>query len=160
MKTCKLGKMTESRQGSPFGWLRWVGAALCLALVLILFPTVRAAQSSGTCGDLTWVFDESTKTLTISGQGRMATSDWPFSSVSQSVENLVIQPGATYIGEQAFESFRSLKSVSIPGTVEVIDDFAFYDCGSLERIVIPEGVREIGDDIFVFCNKLKDVSLP
>lgn len=160
MKTCKLGKMTESRQGSPFGWLRWAGAALCLALVLILFPTVRAAQSSGTCGDLTWVFDESTKTLTISGQGRMATSDWPFSSVSQSVENLVIQPGATYIGEQAFESFRNLKSVSIPGTVEVIDDFAFYGCGSLERIVIPEGVQEIGDDIFVFCNKLKDVSLP
>lgn len=155
MRANKLAKSYN-----PFTWLHWAGAVLCLALVLILCPTAKAAQNAGTCGELTWVFDESTKTLTISGEGWMSTSGWPFSAVDQDVEYIVIEEGATNIGGQAFGSFRNLKSVSIPSTVEVIDEYAFYDCGSLERIVIPEGVRELRQDAFVFCSQLKEVSLP
>ena len=38
---------------------------------MLVFQT-SAATESGTCGDnLTWTFDESTKTLTISGTGEI-----------------------------------------------------------------------------------------
>ena len=45
---------------------------LAMILALLLTLTVGYAET-GTCGDgLTWTFDMSTSTLTISGTGKMA----------------------------------------------------------------------------------------
>lgn len=64
----------------------------------------------------------------------------------------------TAIGEKAFDSCRNLKSVSIPGTVEIIFNNAFNWTG-LTSITIPGSVKTIGSNVFYSCTELGDVKL-
>lgn len=59
----------------------------------------------------------------------------------------------TSIADSAFEG-STIRSVSIPETVESIGWFAFRSCGSLSRAVIPRTVSVIGYDTFSACPKL------
>jgi hypothetical protein len=47
---------------------------------------------------------------------------------------------------------------TVPGTVRIIDDDAFYGCGLLSTVVIPEGVESIGEKAFAH-SALKSVSI-
>lgn len=87
--------------------------SMCLVLCLVLavmFPAVLAVETkaAGSCGGaLTWSFDESTGTLTISGEGDMYNYYYienyaPWYSVRKSISNVVIESGVTSIGEFAF----------------------------------------------------------
>ncbi len=91
------------------------------------------ATYSGTTGDCTWSFDESTGTLTISGNGEMdGNVSWcDYLSV---IKTVVIEDGVTTIGDFAFFSCSSLKSVTIPDGVISIGDRAFEACSSLTSI--------------------------
>ncbi|MBQ9277875.1 MAG: leucine-rich repeat protein [Lachnospiraceae bacterium] len=51
------------------------------------------------------------------------------------------------IGKEAFKE-SNVESVVIPGSVERIDEKAFYDCTSLETVFLKEGVEIIGVDAF------------
>ncbi len=53
-----------------------------------------------------------------------------------------------------------LESVTIPGTVERISDWAFYRCESLKNLIIGEGVKEIGSYAFGYCDGLTSVTFP
>lgn len=64
------------------------------------------------------------------------------------------------IGEGAFASCPSLKSVTIPGGVLSIERRAFLWCGALEHIAIPDGVRTIGKEAFFGIESLREVVLP
>lgn len=55
------------------------------------------------------------------------------------------------IGERAFEGNTALAAVVIPGGVEAIDWFAFYDCSSLLDITLPSTVTSIGHAVFDGC---------
>lgn len=48
----------------------------------------------------------------------------------------------------------------IPGTVNVIDDYAFYGCSKLTEALMPESVTAIGDYAFTGCSALRHVSFP
>ena len=50
-------------------------------------------------------------------------------------------------------------SFVIPGTVQNIDNYAFYGCG-LTDVTIPSGVTSIGSCVFTFCRNLASVSIP
>ena len=41
-----------------------------------------------------------------------------------------------------------MESISIPGSVTVIGDKAFYNCSALEYVDIPESIVYIGNDAF------------
>ena len=64
------------------------------------------------------------------------------------------------IGESAFEYNTSLKSISIPSSIEKIGDSAFYFCKNLESLNISEGVVNIGAWAFKDCAKLVEVVIP
>ena len=49
--------------------------------------------------------------------------------------------------------------VKLPDSVQVIDDYAFYECENLQYINIPDGMIKIGSDAFVKC-PLRDVVVP
>lgn len=59
----------------------------------------------------------------------------------------------TAIADSAFER-STIRSVSIPETVESIGWFTFRSCGSLSKAVIPRTVTVIGYDAFAACPKL------
>ena len=66
----------------------------------------------------------------------------------------------TSIGECAFSECSSLKSVSIPNSVNIIGEDAFSGCSSLESVSIPNSVTIIGEDAFSRCRSLNSVSIP
>lgn len=54
----------------------------------------------------------------------------------------------------------SNKTITLPNSVEVIGNSAFYACESLTYMVIPEGVKRIESSTFAVCSKLRTVTLP
>lgn len=76
------------------------------------------------------------------------------------IESLVIDPGVTSIGVNAFVDCTSLATASIPGTVEVIGDAAFFRCSALKVLLLNEGLKKIRDEAFSMCTALETVVIP
>lgn len=66
----------------------------------------------------------------------------------------------TNIKERAFASCDILKSIEIPASVEVIEDWAFWCCYDLKTVKIPNGVTTIGANAFRNCGNLTSVEIP
>lgn len=64
------------------------------------------------------------------------------------------------IGKSVFKGNRSISSVSMPSTVEVIEDYAFANCKSLKTVHFSRAITEIGAHAFDDCTSLTGVSLP
>ena len=126
----------------------------------------KNAATSGTCGDnLTWKYNTSTYTLTISGTGVMSSYYPSYDNVTTApwweyynkMKTLVINSGVTSIGYYVFYNCTGLTSVTIPDSVTSIGEGAFYGCTGLTSITIGNGVRSIGSEAFDGCTSLKKV---
>lgn len=162
--------------------------AIILSLILILttLPIVYASTTEGVFGTKhTWVYDDETKTLTISGEGDMG-GFWdmynpPWSAYEGQMRTLVISDGVTNvgdylfynsnlekvvlgkdvktIGDSAFRSSSYLVTVELGENVETIGDYAFSGCGSLTEISLNESLKTIGKRAFV-STKLQSIIIP
>ncbi len=141
-----------------------------LLAVLLLLPlssgAVRAQEiaASGTCGgegmNLTWTLDPD-GVLTVSGTGPMSdnlSNDAAWTALADTATSIVIESGVTSIGCNAFLSFGRVTDVSLPDTLERINDDAFSRCGSLTSVVIPDSVVLLGAVAFCGCHALTDVT--
>ena len=151
---------------------RWT-ALLCAAVMLGTCTPVSAlpltvcaeesdAPTSGTLGEnLTWSFEESTGTLTISGTGEMGDGYFVgFNQYAQTIKTVIIEDGVTSIGDSAFSNCGNLTSVIIPDSVTSIGSSAFRDSDSLTSVTIPDGVANIGNSAFSYCDSLTSVTIP
>ena len=131
-----------------------------LAVLLCAVPLFAQAETSGTCGEnLTWVLDDE-GTLTISGTGSMTNYDsGNHAPWGTDVHTAVITPGATSVGNFAFEHC-SLTSIKIPDTVTSIGSAAFQGCSNLAEANIPAGVTAIGNHAFFSCSSLTGITIP
>ena len=118
-----------------------------LLLTFLLSVLVSLAYNSGTCGEnLTWTYDASTRTLTISGSGEMKDfylngyDDRLWSRYSSDISFVAIDSGVTSIGSYAFQKFTQLTSIIIPNGVTSIGEHAFDGCSVLTSIDIPNSV--------------------
>ena len=131
---------------------------------------------SGNCGqtgtdgsDVTWSYDASSKTLTISGTGAMMyyglTNDYlhstsPWSHFDDELEHVVIENGVTSVGAYAFAMCGHLTSVSLPASVFQIDQAAFYN-SNLVRIDIPRiETVSLAQYAFDFCPEGLSIVVP
>ena len=73
-------------------------------------------------------------------------------------EKAILPKGLVKIGDNAFYTCRSLKSIEIPNSVSDIGKWAFYHC-SLVSLSIPNSVRHIGEWAFAGCEDLKCLNL-
>ncbi len=80
-------------------------------------------------------------------------SDYP------SLKSVTIPGSVQKIGSGAFELCTGLTEIVIPNGVALIDSSAFSGCTGLERIVIPGSVAEIWNEAFAGCTKLKEVTI-
>lgn len=66
---------------------------------------------------------------------------------------------STTLESGVFSENLNIKSITIPGTVQSIGEFAFMNCKRLENITIPESVKEIDYAAFCDCDNLKTVNI-
>ena len=67
-----------------------------------------------------------------------------------------IPDSVTIIGNYAFYSCSSLTSVTIPDSVTTIGAWAFRGCSSLTSVTIPDSVTTIGGSAFSGCSSLRE----
>ena len=125
-------------------------------------------ETSGQCGgNVYYSYDNTTHTLTISGTGSMYDYNFdtsynrkisPFKSDNR-IMNLIVQSGVTTIGSYAFNYCIGITSVSLPKTIELINNGAFFGCVGISEIKIPENVSEIGSSAFSGCSGLNSIEL-
>ena len=124
----------------------------------------------GDCGangeNVIWVLtdedgDNNEETLTIAGNGAMRDysklEDRPWNNNCDKIQKVIIEPGVTSIGNNAFYCCKNLSSVTIPSGVTSIGDNAFYQCSGLSSITIPASVTNIGDTPFILCTGLSSI---
>lgn len=127
------------------------------------FTAEAALATEGKCGEnVTWKYDEKTKTLTVSGTGKMYdySEHEPqyMADPDTVIENVIIENGVTEIGDYAFK-YESIKSVSLADTVTTIGEGAFAYT-SITSITLPKSLKVIENEAFISCSKLKKVTLP
>ncbi|MCM1257542.1 MAG: leucine-rich repeat protein [Roseburia sp.] len=122
---------------------------------------------SGSCGvNLSWTFDAKAGILQISGTGEMENyemaefSSIPWNSQRENIKKVVIEPGVTSIGSNAFLNCINLTEAELPESVSSIGSQAFDGCISLREIEIPDKVTSIKNLTFINCSGLKKVTLP
>ncbi len=146
---------------------RILSVILSVIMIFSIIPlTASAAEISGTCGDnLTWTFDDSTGTLTISGTGEMYDYNInsfivPWNGLQDKVKIVIITDGVTKIGACAFRNFCNMTSVTIPNGITLIGGSSFIHCTSLTDITIPDTVTGIRGSAFHGCTSLTSVTIP
>ena len=137
-----------------------------LTILLFILPMMACADNGGSCGDnLTWKYEPSTKTLTISGSGAMKDytgldrCPWYSYYYSNSVVKAVIEEGVTSIGNYAFCECGDLQDIIIPNSMISIGHRAFYKCYNLTSVTIPNNVTTIYNGAFEESG-LKSISIP
>ena len=133
-------------------------------MVISIIPiSSSAATYSGTCGDnVTWIYDSSTYTLTISGTGDMYDYKYnnrPWESYEDKIKTVIINDGVTTIGAFAIFSFGKVVNVTIPESISVIERSAFEGCKNLTNITIPNSVTIINEWTFSECESLTNITL-
>ncbi len=66
----------------------------------------------------------------------------------------------TAIGNSAFYNQQQIKSITVPESVERIEEGAFSNCKGLKSIVLHDGITFIGESAFDYCVSLMSISLP
>lgn len=116
------------------------------------------APTVGDCGvegheEVKWAYDESTKVLTITGNGPMADYDGikadadvgtendlrPWKPYLNQITEVHIEEGVTAIGNSAFRGMTALKKANIPASIRDLGDYIFRYDEALEEVIWAEG---------------------
>ncbi len=76
-----------------------------------------------------------------------------------SVGNVTIPDTVTIIGNYAFFYNSKVTQITIPSSVTVIQQSAFSACPNLKKVIIPNSVETLGESAFAACTGLTSVQL-
>lgn len=79
---------------------------------------------------------------------------------AESLKEVTLPEGLTYLGDYAFDSAAELKSITLPSTLTTIGGAAFYECTRLTDITIPSDIKTIDSMAFFGCTGLTSVTIP
>lgn len=136
---------------------RFVSLLVALSITLTFLPigAVAAAPIKFTDRNLKYTVNADGESVTVSGTSRNPKQLTIESSISDGNGNSYT---VTKIGMGAFNS--TLEEVTLPPTLDEIEDSAFFKCSSLTEITIPEGVTKIGTNAFYGCSQLTSITIP
>lgn len=120
-----------------------------LTIAALMVGQTAWADASGNCGttdhesEVTWSFNSTSGTFTISGTGAMANynssdSNQPWKNYKSNITTIIIEDGVTAIGTYAFSGCSALQKVyCLSTTAPTLGSNAFDNCTSLSAIVKP-----------------------
>ena len=76
-----------------------------------------------------------------------------------SLRSIDIPKSVTLLGHGVFNNCKMLQYISIPA-VRVIDIYTFANCDSLKNITLPDGVELINKTAFYKCENLESITIP
>lgn len=129
---------------------------LTAAVMLIQTMPVLAADTTEVLsyGDITYR-EKSDGTLEITGLTE------PYEATKANIPAEINGKTVTSIGADAFKYVgQELTEVTIPDTVTVIGDGAFWDCDKMVAFELPDGLTTIGESAFMGCDALKSIVIP
>ena len=92
---------------------------------------------SGTCGkndQLSWAYDDKTKTLMIEGPGELTENYTYGIEAPTQMQNLFIDNYVTSIGDSAFYAMTTIRHLSIGSGITSIGNYAFAECKNFDDI--------------------------
>jgi hypothetical protein len=122
---------------------------LSFLILISAFTLVPLTASAETCGDYEYTTDDTATITKYNGSASNVT-----------IPDELDRYKVTYIGESAFESNKSISSVTIPYGISGIDASAFFNCTSLQNVIIPNSVQRIGENAFAYCSSLTSIEIP
>ena len=110
-------------------------------------------ELSGQCGEnLYWHYADGT--LTITGSGEMfnyttsITGVAPWNKFRNTITQVVMPKGLTYIGSYAFDNCNALSTLTVPDSVTMIGNYAFRNCSTVYAIILGERLTYINNYAF------------
>lgn len=134
---------------------RFVSLLVALSITLTFLPIGAVAAAPIKIGNLKYTVNDDGESVTVSGTSGKPTKLTIESSISDDNGKSYT---VTKIGMGAFNS--TLEEVTLPPTLDEIEDSAFFKCSSLTEITIPEGVTKIGTNAFYGCSQLTSITIP
>lgn len=138
--------------------------AMCFFSVMFAMSssTLAASKTSGKCGKkIKWSYNTKTKTLTISGKGKMEdyyrSRPRPWDDYKDDIKKIIIKKGITSTGGNSFYICERLEKISIAKSVKEIDEASFQRCNNLREVKIPKGVKTIRACAFSDNDNLRKV---
>lgn len=110
------------------------------------------------CGDqLTWSYNSSTQTLTITGSGTVTSASWESLYPRQFIRGLSFS-GVTGVADGLFSGYPALESVNLGEKLTTLGQNTFSSCTSLKKLTLPASLTDIGDGSFCSCTALSKIS--
>lgn len=79
---------------------------------------------------------------------------------NRNITKITLPGSIELISERAFYGFESLKEINIPDSVGYIADMTFKNCKSLKKISLPDGLMYIGYEAFANCTSFENFNIP
>lgn len=165
--------------------------SVLLAVTMIMafaVPAMAEGKDFATSGQLgeniTWVYDQTTETLTLSGSGATYVPSqgadnswqdtWQNMLTSAFPKHVVIEEGIESLFTAVFHYGHGIETISLPTTLKEIPD-AFigwngpseespamngYSFKGMSSITIPEGITSLTSSAFYYCWGISDYYLP
>ncbi|MBR1399081.1 MAG: leucine-rich repeat protein [Alphaproteobacteria bacterium] len=147
---------------------------IVLMLGSVICFTCESFAETWNCGPATYgvysdsvqcTYDEASKTLTVSGEGKMgdydnveegnlATTPW----INKDITTVVIENGVTGIGSRAFKRLENLETVIGLENITYLGDRAFYGDKKLKSVDLPN-IQEINNLAFYRASGLQYVGI-
>ena len=114
-----------------------------------------AAGNKKISGDIVIPYEYNGKPVTAINNAQ----DWESFRDCVNITSVTLPNTITLIGRSAFQEC-TFSEITIPGSVEQISNYAFYQCRDLSEVVIKEGVQTIQYAAFMGCYNVLHIEIP
>ncbi|MBQ4558386.1 MAG: leucine-rich repeat protein [Clostridia bacterium] len=135
----------------------------CTSLTSISLPasvTSIDGRAYNGCINIETITVASGNTIYNDGGGNNILVKVDENSIVLTCKNSAIPGNVNKIGAYAYYNRDDLTSFVIPANITNIGSYAFYSCSELTSLTISEGVQAIGYQAFFNCSKLTSITIP
>ncbi|MCK9314639.1 MAG: leucine-rich repeat domain-containing protein [Verrucomicrobia bacterium] len=79
---------------------------------------------------------------------------------NKTLKSVVIPDTVELLGAVSFGYCEALETIQFSTNLQVIDENAFFSCRALKEVILPDSLQELGKEAFQFCTALEKVKLP